>query len=361
MGKRILVLGGYGTFGQRISRAVAAIPSVECVVGGRFPRKAAPLAGDNIAAVTVNVNDVASLRRAFGGAFAVINAAGPFQGRDYTVAETCAGMGIHYADLADGRAYVEGITRLQRRAQQKNCLIVSGASSVPAVSAALVDMLAPEFDRIHEIHTCISPGNKNPRGLATVRAILSYTGGPLRLKHQGRWRYAYGWSEPETVMFPAPVGKRRVYLCDVPDLDVFPARYGAQTVTFRAGLEMNLFNYGLALLGRARRWGWMKSLTGCAPGLIAISQLFRHFGGVAGGMRVQVSGRKNGEEIEHTAFLIARDANGPAIPCSPSVALIRQWVERGVHDAGAVPCVGLLGWNEISAELRNYDIVLVRT
>mgnify|MGYP001617024795 FL=1 len=257
MGKRILVLGGYGTFGRRISQAISAIPSVECIIGGRRPPKASEFAGDNTTAVTVNIHDPASLRRALDGVFAVVNTVGPFQAHDYSVAETCAGMGIHYVDLADARAHVDGITRLNRRAQQKNCLIVSGASTVPAVSAALVDMLAPEFDRISDIHVCISPGNKNPRGVATVRAILSYTGHSFRIKENGRWRYAYGWSEPEKVGFPQPVGKRRVYLCDVPDLDIFPTRYGAQTVSFRAGLELNLFNYGLAIMGRARRWGWV--------------------------------------------------------------------------------------------------------
>ncbi len=360
MTKRILVLGGYGTFGRRISEAVAAIPHVECVIGGRNPEKAEKPHGKNISFIATNVNDPASLRRALEGVFAVVNTVGPFQGRDYTVAETCAGSGTHYVDLADARAYVDGVTRLQRRAQQKDCLIVAGASSVPAVSAALVELLAPVFDRITEIHTCISPGNKNPRGAATVRAILSYTGSPMRLKDHDRWRYTYGWSEPEIIVFPDPVGKRRVYLCDVPDLDIFPVRYGATSVSFRAGLELNVFNYGLALLGKWKRHGWIKDLPRLAPSLIAASNLFRNHGSVASGMQVQVRGLKAGKELTQTVYLIARDANGPAISCSPAVALIRKWVVHGVPLTGAVPCVGLLTWNEIKAELMNYDITLVR-
>lgn len=360
MGKKILILGGYGTFGWRISRSLATIPSVECVIGDRHLHKAEQSAGANISTIAVNINDPASLRRSLDGVFAVVNTVGPFQERDYTVAETCTGLGIHYVDLADARTYVEGITRLQRRASNKNCLIVCGASAVPAVSAALVDTVVSEFDRISEIHTCISPGNKNPYGMATVRALLSNTGSPLRIKELGRWRYGYGWSESQVVSFPKPVGKRRVYLCDVPDLDLFPTRYGAQTVTFRAGTELKLFNYGLAVLGRSRRSGLIKNLSGWAKGLNAAGHLFRGFGSSMGGMQIRVLGQKNGNELAHTMYLIVRDENGPAISCSPAVALIRKWVEHGVPDSGAMPCVGLLTWDEIKAEMVDYNITLVR-
>lgn len=360
MGNQILVLGRDNSFGRHISRAIAAMPLAECVMGSRRPSNDSGLAGENITALTVNVGDPASLRQAFKGKFAVVNALGPFQGHDYTVAETCAGMGIHYVDFAEGRAHVEGITRLNRRAQQKNCLIVSGAGTVPAISAALVDMLSPEFDSISDIHVCISPGIKTRSGDVTLRTMLTNAGHSFRLKENGRWRYAFGWSESEKVDFPGPVGKRRVYLSDVPDLDFFPTRYGAQTVTFRAGLGLKLFNRGLFLLARMRRLGWIKNLPGWAPGLVAASRLFRGFGSATGGMRVLVRGRKNGEEIQHTVFLISRDKNDFVISCSPALALVRRWVERGVPETGAVPCVGQLTWDEIRAEMVNHDIVLVR-
>jgi hypothetical protein len=49
------------------------------------------------------------------------------------------------------------------------------------------------------------------------------------------------------------------------------------------------------------------------------------------------------------------------ISSSPALALVRKWVERGVPDAGAVPCIGQLTWDEIRAEMVNHDIVLVRS
>lgn len=360
MGKRILVLGGNGILSRRISRVIATMPTAECVIGRRGPSNVRGRVESSPAVLTVNPQDSASLRQALDGVFAVVNAVGAIPAHDYTVAETCAGIGIHYVDLAEGRAHVEGITRLNRRALQKNCQIVSGAGAVPAVSAALVDMLSHEFDRITDIHVSFSPGYMLPGGEATLRTVLNGAGSSFRFKENGRWRYAYGWSESEKVIFPKPVGKRRVYLSDAPDLDLFPPRYGAQTVSFRAGLGLKFFNRGLFLLARMRRWGWIKNLPWWAPGLIAAGRMFRSVGSNVGGMQVRVRGRRYGEELEHTAFLIARDNNGLAISCSPALALIRRWVDRGVPDFGAVPCVGLLSWDEIKAEMLDHDIVLVR-
>ncbi|HEU5339344.1 MAG TPA: hypothetical protein VFU39_08670, partial [Sulfuricaulis sp.] len=205
-----------------------------------------------------------------------------------------------------------------------------------------------------------SPGYILPGGEATLRTVLNNAGSSFRLKENGRWRYAYGWSESEKVIFPKPVGKRRVYLSDVPDLDLFPPRYSAQSVSFRAGLGLKFFNRGLFLLARMRRWGWIKNLPWWAPGLIAAGRLFRNIGSTTGGMRVLMRGRRDSEELEHTVFLIARDSNGLAISCSPALALVRRWIDRGVPDFGAVPCVGLLSWDEIKAEMLDQNIVLVR-
>jgi saccharopine dehydrogenase-like NADP-dependent oxidoreductase len=362
MKKRVVVLGGYGTFGSRISRALAGDELVDCVVAGRTRQRGEAFAREIGAAFReVNVHNPESLRAAVDGAYAVINACGPFQNGHYEIPKQCIQLGAHYVDLADARGYVDGITRLNDAARRADVLVVSGASTVPAVSSVLVDTLAREFSAIEEIHIALSPGNRNPRGEATVRSILSCVGQPLKLWRKGHWHAAHGWGEPETIRFAAPVGRRRVYLCDVPDLDLFPAHYGARTVTFRAGLQLNLFNSGLAVLGWLKRRGWVEDLPRRARLLIALSNLFSGAGDATGAIRVQVRGRTGRTETEHVIELVARDDNGPAIPCGPAIALIRKWVRGGVPATGAVACVGLLTLDDIRAVLQPCDIVLVRT
>jgi hypothetical protein len=357
----VLVLGGYGTFGRRISAALAQDPLIDCVVVGRTLKKGAAFA-QTVGArfLELDIDDNAALKMALAGAFALVHTCGPFQGRDYKVARACIDAGVHYVDLADARAFVCGIEALHDEAKREGVLVVSGASSVPAVSSALVDLLSDDFSVLEEIHSAISPGNKNPRGLATVRAILSYVGVPLRVWERGRWRKAIGWSEPERIEFNAPVGRRTVYWCDVPDLQLFPDHYRVHTVSFRAGMQLSLFNGGLSLLGKLKRRQWLQDLPRWAGVLVTLSHLFKLWGDSSGAIRVRVVGKKGRERIERFADLVARDAHGPAIPCSPSIALIKKMVNHSVPVTGAMPCMDLLTLEEITNELKGYDIVLVR-
>jgi saccharopine dehydrogenase-like NADP-dependent oxidoreductase len=155
--------------------------------------------------------------------------------------------------MASAREHVTGIKALNAKAEASSSLIVTGATSVPAISSALVDSLTQEFDRMGEIHVAVCSADADTSWLAMGRALLPSVGRVIRVRQMGRWRDTHAWSEPEKVEFPAPAGLQRVYLCDFPDLDLFPIFYGALTVSARAGLQKPLLNNTLAALGRLKR------------------------------------------------------------------------------------------------------------
>ena len=360
MKKKILILGGYGVLGRQISGMLAADTAIQCIVAGRDAGQGKPYADSpGIQFQLLDMANAVALRAALEGVFAVVDTCGPFQGRTYSVAEACMAQAIHYVDVADARAYVEGFTRLDEGARKSGCLLVTGAGTLPAVASALVDSMAGRFDRITDIHTAVSTGNRDLRGPASLRNILNYAGSPLPMMEQGNWRTHYGWSRPQNIRFPAPVGKRRVYLSDTPDLDIFPQRYAAHTVSARAGMQLGLFNHGLYVLARLKRHNRIADLARHVRPLLTASRMFRAAGDATGGVRVVVRGEHHGQKVEHQAFLIARASHGIVIPASACVALIRKWVHQGVSDPGAVPCVGLLTLDEIRNVLRGYEVSLV--
>lgn len=91
----------------------------------------------------------------------------------YSVARAAAAVGVNYVDIADNREFVAGFQEaLQQAASEARVTAVSGASTVPAVTAAAADALASDFEEVHEIDWSISVGAQAPRGLKTVESVF---------------------------------------------------------------------------------------------------------------------------------------------------------------------------------------------
>src|SRR5687768_12569691 len=140
----ILVLGGYGFFGKRICEALSQNKDVRLLIGGRNAAQAQATAsklglgveqGLAIDACAPNLAETFSALKVD----TVIHTAGPFQGQDYTVARAAIAAAANYMDLADGRDFVAGIEQLDALARERGVFVTSGASSLPALSSAVVD------------------------------------------------------------------------------------------------------------------------------------------------------------------------------------------------------------------------------
>ena len=134
--RTVLVLGGYGFFGQRISAALASTASVRVIVGGRDLGRASATAHaiglplEHAVALDAHDHDLADILRHL-HVDVLIHTAGPFQGQDYSVARAAIGAGCDYIDLADGRHFVAGVSSLSALASAAGVTVISGASSVP--------------------------------------------------------------------------------------------------------------------------------------------------------------------------------------------------------------------------------------
>lgn len=361
MALRVVVVGATGVFGSRVARRLAHDRRFSLVLAGRrlAPLEAlrAELGGERveIASLDMGRSDAPALLGRLRPQL-VIHTAGPFQGQDYRVAEACLAVGSDYVDLADGRDFVCGMTRLDARARRAGRLLVSGASSVPALSAAVVDALAPRFGRLDRIEHAINPGNRTPRGDATVASILGYCGRPIRVWREGRWQHAHGWMDGRRQSFP--FGRRRVGVCEVPDLELFPGRYpGVDTVLFRAGLELPLLQAGTWCAAVLVRLGLIRDLAAWAPALRRFSERFIRFGTDIGGMVVELSGADHENRPLRLRWWLAADAgDGPQVPVTPAVALAQELAEGRIDARGAMPCMGLLGLERIEAGFAGYAL-----
>ncbi len=244
---RVLIIGGYGNFGSFITKTLAKESNIQVIVAGRSKKKAQLIVSDLVAvnmaqAVALDIReDITTALQAIRPDI-VIHTSGPFQGQGYDVAQACITQGAHYLDLADGRQFVAGIVGLDAKAKEKKCLVVSGASSVPCLTAALVDYYLPEFESLETLDYGITTAQKTARGLATTASILGYTGKPFVTRIKGKLANVYGWQGLHARKY-AGLGWRLLGNCDVPDLVLFPERYPTlKTVRFYAGLEIGFIH-----------------------------------------------------------------------------------------------------------------------
>lgn len=321
---RVMVLGGTGVFGSRLAELLVR-DGHDVLIAARDLRRASALA-ERLGARAVRVDLGADLAPLWAvGPEAVVDAAGPFHlygGDPWRLARACIARRIAYLDLADEADFCTGIAALDAEAKAAGVFALSGVSSVPALTSAVVAALAEGFDAIEEIDTAILPGNRAPRGRSVVSAILARTGTTHRLWQGGRWEVLRGWSDPKPYRL-APGLVRRGYLIEVPDTRLFPARFGARSVSFRAGLELGLMNSGLAAMSRLR------AATGLAPGrcgvalIRALALLLRPFGSARGGMVVRLTGRRGGAMTRAEWRLIAGAGEGPFVPAVAARAILR--------------------------------------
>jgi saccharopine dehydrogenase-like NADP-dependent oxidoreductase len=360
--KTILILGGSGFFGERIAAALASDSSLTVLVAGRDSARAAAAAhaiGLPLEqALSVATGD-AKLSQTFRALRVdlVIHAAGPFQGQDYAVARAAIEAGCHYLDLADGRQFVMGIDTLAASARARGVTVISGASSLPALSSAVVDRYLAKFQFLDSIEIGISSGARAP-GLATVRGVFSYGGKPFRVWKDGVWVERYGWLDIHRHKFPQPLGRRWLGSCDIPDLELFPRRYPAvKTVSFQAGFASDLGHLVVWSLAALVKAGALPGMEAFAAPLNRISRWMEPLVSDTGGMFVTLKGGgPDRRRLSISWNLIARRNHGPYIPCAAAIALAAKIAGGVPLPAGAMPCVGLLTVEELLEPLRALDI-----
>jgi hypothetical protein len=358
----VLVLGAYGFFGSRICEALAKNPRIRLILAGRNLAKATALAyqiglSAEHARVLDSTDPDLALRLRKLGVNTLIHAAGPFQGQGYEVARAAIKAGCSYLDLADGRAFVSGITKLDAEARAAGVAVISGASSLPALSAAVVDRYRGEFSRLDAIRIGITSGGVIP-GPATLRAILGYCGKSFRTLERGAWTPVHGWLDTQVFDFQKTVGPRRISRCDVPDLEVLPARYpGVKTVSFHAGFASTTAHQLVERLATLVKDGRLKSAAPFARTLSTLGRWLQPLFSDRGAMFVKMEGlHENGAPYALTWTLVARENHGPNIPCAASIALANKIAAGAKLPAGAMPCVGLLAVEDIMAPLKGLSI-----
>lgn len=352
---RLLIIGGYGTFGGRLAELLCRERRVSLVIAGRSKSAALDFChalppGATREALAVDRDGDVARRIEKVKPDIVVDASGPFQayGKDpYRVVNAALATRTHYLDLADGPEFVRGIRQFDRTAKEQGLVVLSGVSSFPVLSAAMVRDLATEFRRIDSIAGGIAPSPYAGVGYNVIRAIAGYAGKGIPVRRQGSEQTARALRETRrfTIAPPGeiPLFPRTFSLVDVPDLQLLADEWPeVRDVWMGAAPEPEILHWLLRRFAGLVRLGLVPSLAPLARLIHSTANNVR-WGEHRGGMFVDVRGRDaDGAEIRRSTHLLAEGHHGLYIPSMAVEAIVRNWLDGRPPRAGARPATAAL-------------------
>ena len=356
---KVLIIGGYGTFGFRIAERLSDETELELVLAGRNFEKAksacAKLSG--LATFTPLKLD----RNTLGLDFKldlIVDASGPFQAYNGSpVLDYCLAHGIHYADLSDDGEFVGNVITRNEVAKNSNIVAVSGLSTCPVMSAIGLREIEVKIGPATDVTVGIAPSPKADLGRNVVAAVTLYAGQktvPVKRKEKDITVAGLTEIRNATICAPGniPLPRLPFAVADAPDARVLPKSFPALTdIWTGAGTRPVWLHRLLVGLSRGVAKGLVPKLSPLADVFHRARALFR-FGAHRGGMIVSAS-NASGAASWH---LVAEGDHGPFVPTLPVVALIRQFLRGRPPSAGAYSGDRIIDLQALAPEFAKLNI-----
>lgn len=148
--RRVVIAGAHGVFGRHLVEALGDTYDVVATTRDML-----------------DLRDLASVRRVARGAFAFACTAGSFQFLDRAIVRAVVEAGAHWLDIADDARWFFDLLddrELDRRARERNVVVMPGLSTLPAISCALVRRVLPA----ERVGITLYIGNDNAKGAAAI-------------------------------------------------------------------------------------------------------------------------------------------------------------------------------------------------
>jgi hypothetical protein len=314
---RVVVLGGLGLFGRTAAEQLRRLGIIS-LTASRRP------GGD----LQIDANDPVSIGGALQRGDLVLDAAGPFRERSTALVEAAIEVGFDVIDINDDLAYAEKVLALEPQIAHAGIRVLSSASSVSAVSAAVVRYCGVKAPA--RATAFLAPATRHTANAGAALSLLRSVGRPIRIFRDGRLQHVRGWSESRCFPMPPPIGQIRGRLFESADSLYLPQIWSTlRDVTMY--VHTNLPGGNQMLRFAANRPAFRSALEGQ---IRFGTWLARKFGARAGGI---------GYEIEGTDGRIVRLAivsreHSYLIAVAPAVLAVRAMIaDRFVHRGLVLP------------------------
>lgn len=255
---KVLILGGTGRVGGSTAVALSNLrPDLRLFIAGRNREKGDALVskiGKQSKFVQVDIDDIESLGAALDDVDLVVHTAGPFQQAEKcTVLEAAIQSKTAYIDVCDDTSYAFRAKSFGERAVAANVPAITTAGIYPGVSnvmAAELVRAARDEDRgipekLRFSYYTAGSGGAGPTILATSFLLL---GEEVIAYSKGEKVKLKPYSGMLNVDFGKGIGKRDVYLLNLPEVRTAYEILGIPSVSARFGTAPFFWNWGMEVM-----------------------------------------------------------------------------------------------------------------
>ncbi|XP_074568850.1 uncharacterized protein LOC141825364 [Curcuma longa] len=251
----VVILGGTGRVGGSTAIALSKLcPSLQLIIAGRNREKGAALVsklGKNARFVEVDIENTSMLETTLEEAKLVVHAAGPFQqAQKCTVLEAAISTKTAYLDVCDDTNYAQRAKSFHSKALAAGIPAVTTGGIYPGVSNVMAAELvhsvksedAGEPERLRFFYYTAGSGGAGPTILATSFLLL---GENVIAYNKGEMIKMKPYSGALSIDFGKGIGKRDVYLLNLPEVRSAYDILGVPTVSARFGTSPFFWNWGM--------------------------------------------------------------------------------------------------------------------
>ncbi|XP_008786887.2 uncharacterized protein LOC103705067 isoform X2 [Phoenix dactylifera] len=252
---RVLILGGTGRVGGSTATALSKLcPSFQILIAGRNRERGAELVstlGENFEFVELNINNAKMMEAALEGVDLVVHAAGPFQRKEKcTVLEAAISTKTAYVDVCDDTDYARRAKCFHQKAVAAGIPAITTGGIYPGVSNVMAAELvrfaqsenAGEPERLRFFYYTGGSGGAGPTILVTSFLLL---GEDVIAYNKGEKIKLKPYSGGLNIDFGKGIGKRDVYLLNLPEVRSAHEILGVPTVSARFGTSPFFWNWGM--------------------------------------------------------------------------------------------------------------------
>jgi NAD(P)-dependent dehydrogenase (short-subunit alcohol dehydrogenase family) len=355
---KVLVLGGDGFYGRYLVTDILTHTNANVLIASRHPRQEMAL-NPRVETAVCDINDFAQLVELAQPCDIIAHCAGPFQFLPLNPLRAAIQTQTHYVDISEDRRFAQQVRKMATEIDDAGIMACSGFSVAPAMEALFAQMLKPTFAEMWSLRSFAAPDTRKHRGKAMFYTMLLGVGRPFSQPRQGQKVQVAGWTEPEWVDFPAPVGRRLTYLVlEMADLDYLPELFGLKTVEFKAGTEHPSLNRLLGLLAAMRlklgRPDWERF----ALFVRATSWLAGRVGKDEGGVFFEAGGMV-GPTFQLRRVALMAEQDGGLIPSVLAGIGIEQMLNGRLSTPGLLPMHTWISLEELEASLQRRGLKLL--